>query len=432
MSARFMPALVLLLAASTPAAAQQRLVMDDVPDTALFDATSADGRLRAELTAGTEAHGSLTDDDGRSGAVAATAELHAGFQPAANRKLFLRSSLLVPSTGDGGFEASGRHRLLGLYGFGAADPGDVFADLQLDQRLDHGPEPLPGSRPDLGPAPFVDNDIEVASWAGRLQERGGNGHLGKGGYLVVRRRDVHYDGVDTPVRALRTTELTAGFGVRGYHREVMSGARNMLWVTRSRTSLEPGAAALKETPTSLDIDRTDVAIGAREIVFHIGTADRLQIGLSQGIGWSWLRTDDGRDANMLTIDDVATMRARDASLAVGFSRRPAITPDGGRLVADWRITAMVGALSRKNNVGGTAQFVANILDDLHADGNATRYHFHNELYTVLKDAGSATLGVYHLASLAPLRGNTDWDPWSAGKRWNNELGMFLRWSLSSR
>ena len=51
---------------------------------------------------------------------------------------------------------------------------------------------------------------------------------------------------------------------------------------------------------------------------------------------------------------------------------------------------------------------------------------------VLKDAGNATLGVYHLASLAPLRGTTDWDPWSAGKRWNNELGMFLRWSLSSR
>lgn len=400
-----------LAATAGAASAQDRVAMDDVPDVDLY-AGARDG-LAIELFAGTDGHRRFVDDVETDSGVAAIAGLRVGAQPDPNRRLYLRSDLALSDGGDDFFDVRGGHRLVALYGFGDPAPGRVFADVGVDHTFDHGAEPLPGGPADVGPASFVDSNLEVTSWIGRMQDgKVGSKDIGQAAFAAVRRRDVHYFADSAPIDGASTIEVTAGFGVRPYHAMVLSGSRNVLWASRARTTI--GEAT---------IDRTEVWLGGKDLVLRIG--DDLVVGLTQAVGWSRTNAGGGRGASMLAIEDVASVRSRRASASLGFSRRPSLTPDGARLIADWRATAMVEAVSR-TGVGGSVRVVANILDDLESDvDNARRYFFHHELFADV--GGDTRVGLYHLARLAPPR-NTAWDPWDSDRRWSNDIGLFVRWT----
>lgn len=411
---------VLALVPAASAAAQQRVEHPELPDLALFEAAPAPGdELAIGYELGTTAAATTTFTE-PTGTALAFGGLRLGWRPRVGAGLVLRSD--VAAAGD---SLRGDHRVVGLFSPSDPDHGDLGFDVTLDHRLRHGPTPLPGSEAELGPAAFVDHRVRGTLAARRVQDKGDLA-AGLSLPLSIERRDLRYTDELAPIRARTDLVLEGALGVRAYDRHVPASPRNLIWVRWTRADVERGAtlAAAPPPPAVRRFDQIDASLGFEELAIR-GTCDCPTVVATMKLGWSWMwEGGTGRAANLLHFDDAVMMSLGGTRMGLGFSRRPALSADGSRFLADWRV-ALTAEAATRDGVGGSLLAAFGWLTDQERNAGTRPVHrVHSELFVRPFDGGR--LGVYSLLTY----GAPSWDPWSAAPRFAGELGLTLSWSGS--
>lgn len=173
----------------------------------------------------------------------------------------------------------------------------------------------------------------------------------------------------------------------------------------------------------------ELGLGAHDMTLHI---DHEILAVIEGdLGWSWMEADtaQGRIAdNLFRMKLAAALKSIDEHsgrvrrLGLAIAREPGYTPDGQRLVADWRVDlayametsayvlAASGGISWPETLAGGAMPIL------------PRYGSSIELF--FKLGGGIEAGVYHATSYEnQLAG----DPWSADRTWATEAGVLARY-----
>ncbi|MFN0246971.1 MAG: hypothetical protein ACKV2T_08675 [Kofleriaceae bacterium] len=173
----------------------------------------------------------------------------------------------------------------------------------------------------------------------------------------------------------------------------------------------------------------ELGLGAHEMTLHI---DRELLAVIEGdLGWSWIEA----DASMGRIDDnmfrmkLATAlkwrtdRSRQARrLGIGVAREPGYTPDGQRLVVDWRTDLTYGvdtpvyALKASGGLSWIKTVAGGWMPSLPRYGTSVELFFKIAL-------GFEGGGYFATSYENQLAG----DPWAAARAWNTETGLLLRW-----
>jgi hypothetical protein len=192
-----------------------------------------------------------------------------------------------------------------------------------------------------------------------------------------------------------------------------------------RRRLDPAAAS----PDNLSEIRTvEVGLGATDLTLHI---DHEMIAvLHIELGWSWLTADTGteeladtmfrmRIGSNLTMRDRRGVRYR---IGGGFARDPGYTPDGKRLVSEWREEFAASRETSRYRVTlrgalGWVRAVAN------TSGTKRVIPYAHDLEAAFAISRHLELGAHlTIVSEPPVAG----DPWAAEPRTRSEAGLVLR------
>jgi hypothetical protein len=113
------------------------------------------------------------------------------------------------------------------------------------------------------------------------------------------------------------------------------------------------------------------------------------------------------------------------SFGAALAREPSYTPDGSRLVTEWRLE-MAAERTTKRFVLGSRGVIAWLQprDGLTPADTLIRYGIHSDAF--YRIAGGFEVGVYHAASFEPPAA-----PWETTRRWTTEVGALARWRLDA-
>ncbi len=225
--------------------------------------------------------------------------------------------------------------------------------------------------------------------------------------------------------------LGLGIGLSPADGELPRGAIDLLrgrveHVTITRPIIAAGATA---PIGSTDVRIAEIGVGAHEMTLHI---DHELLAVIEGdLGWSWLEADtaEGRiEDNMFRMKLATALkwrtdRSRGARrLGIAFAREPGYTPDGQRLVVDWRTDLAYGVETPVYSLtaAGGISWIGT-----HAGRWAptqARYGSHVELF--FKLGRGVEGGAYHATSFENQHAG---DPWATERTWSTEAGVLLRW-----
>lgn len=183
---------------------------------------------------------------------------------------------------------------------------------------------------------------------------------------------------------------------------------------------------------NLDTSVRTVEIGTALNEFTAHIDHELLVVSDVDLGWSWLEA----DTNAGRIADNAFRMRLGTSLAyrddkgvamrrvgVAVARTPTTTPDGQRIVGEWRAELATGVETSRvllDARGGVSWLVP------FAGGRSveTLVRYGIQLEAFAKLGAGIELGTYHARAYeSPIAG----DPWASARRWNTETGVMARW-----
>ena len=327
---------------------------------------------------------------------------------------------------------------------------------------------------EVGPGAHIDSGLEVAMAARQTPKESGDEVGGMQLPITAGVRRIDYASADSPVA--RATEKSASIGLGGvlFHVHAVRFSIDVIGVSRRELTIEPsgsrggqpsggsagndgvtagdtsaasgaeaaadGANAIGDVLASpLQLNRTSLHIGRFDAAFLV---DQVTWAASGQTGWTWIR-DPGsnRRVNLFTMHYGAELQAKerdmDLTWGLAFGRDGAISADGQRLMAEYRVESHF-ALALEN-YGGSLRGAASWFTDKEADdgddpGVAGLYAVHSEIFHRLPgDMHSFVIGAYNLAAYqSHAQGAAGaWNPWQNARDWRVEFGAFLRWSGES-
>jgi hypothetical protein len=172
----------------------------------------------------------------------------------------------------------------------------------------------------------------------------------------------------------------------------------------------------------------EIGLGAHEMTLHI---DHELLAVIEGdLGWSWIEADTAAgpiDDNLFRMKLATglvwrTDRSRGVRrLGIGVAREPGYTPDGQRLVVDWRTDLSYGVETPVYSLraSGGLSWISTIAGAW--SPTLPRYGTSVELF--FKVWRGLEGGAYYAASYENQRAG---DPWATDRTWGTETGLLLR------
>lgn len=397
--------------------AQGRLALDHIPDVSLYEAIwplsyRSDGTPQLVGSFGL-GFGRLGDTPGSVGMVAGAAGIDTGTILAAARSELLGWA----ATRDELAIERGRHR--GLVQVKTGE--ELGLVLSLSGALEHGDAPglapvhLGGGRRTTGDSLgevmwLLDPDDESFAFTAR-------GEAGRTAWHGGRRAD--------------RRALALAFGLSPNDDELPHGMVDLVRgrVEHTRIAAPVAFAAGTGLLDTSEVRRVDVGIGVHDLTLNID--HELAAVIVTDFGWSWLEADSatGHLADSLfRLELGAGTRWRDrrrgrlVQLGLGLGRDPSHTPDGERLVSDWRLE-LSGHVETRRLLFGAAGGIGWLSQLAGAPGPGDRLlRYGSQLEAFVKVGAGLELGGYHVASYEPAPG----DPWASARRWSSEAGLVVR------
>ncbi|MEO8702693.1 MAG: hypothetical protein ABI867_21795 [Kofleriaceae bacterium] len=232
----------------------------------------------------------------------------------------------------------------------------------------------------------------------------------------------HDAGLDRATR--RSVGL--GIGLTPDDGELPRGTIDLVRGRVERVSIRRPIAATGEAIGTTEVSIVELGLGPHELTLHID--HELLAVINADLGWTWLES-KSIDDNMFRMRLGTGLKWQtDRSggvrrLGLAVAREPGYTPDGQRLVADWRTELAYGVEDTRYLIeasGGISWLRA--IEGGNAQPMTARYASHLEAFVKIRNG--IEVGGYHAASFEnQLAG----DPWAASRRWGTEAGVLVRW-----
>jgi hypothetical protein len=195
---------------------------------------------------------------------------------------------------------------------------------------------------------------------------------------------------------------------------------------RIRRPLAPAGSASLDT----EIRIAELGIGAHDFTFHID--HELLAILAVDFGWSWLQADTAsgplRDnAFRMRLGTAAQWRDETSEwplrkVGIGIGRTPTYTPDGQRLVSEWRIEGEHGIETKR--VVLAARGGITWLSPRAGASAETLVGYGAQLDAAYKLGAGIEAAVYHASTYQPRLAG---DPWGSPRHWTIEAGVLARY-----
>lgn len=425
--------LLAILGAGGPVLAQPRVHRELIPDLDFAEAVAPGGGRTADWDGGARALWQGAAESGHTeagGVTGLSGKLRAGERLERDSLMRMRSAVRWRATESGAVLAGleGTHDLEARLGLGEPKRDRWGFDLRIDGHLDHSGGAAPAlRRVERGPGALFAGDVGLEG-AWRITNRAtGAEAVGLSFPVGVRMSGVDYLDAAAALVGASTTGTRAAMAYQLYDRHALDGRVTLLSISRTRTRFELAETLAARAPVPPSMQReltlTELRVGDLDIVFF---DDDLLAGMRAHYGWAWLSEPGTERAdNLFTFHYGVHVSDDDGRLGIGLGRNAAHTPDGGRLVADWRLE-LEGEV-KLDRLNAAAGLGASWLDDVEHDDAATlgRYSLDTELYAPL--GRGLELGLYHLTSYEPrATAGGSVDPWRQPEGWGVETGLFLR------
>jgi hypothetical protein len=401
--------------APAAARAEDRVELVAIPDlqlvTPLYPLDHYDGS-RDQLVAGLSLGAGLTDSERLAGA---------GALSLAARQSWLAAALRSELTGVAPATLRGHHR--GIVDLRSNDPDAIARELVVQGELDHG-DALALAPVHLGPGRRISGDVAADGRFGL--ERG------RGDWMWV--STVHVDGgatrwLDSPA-VERATRRGGGLaiGTIPLDGEIPRGSIDLLRARVEQVSIQRPVAAAGAASLDTTVRVVDVGFAADELTLHIDR-DLLAV-IDADLGWCWLEAETARgllqaDAPRIRLGTAVAWSSKPTRtrrhVGVAVARTPTYTPDGQRLVGDWRLELASGLESSSwvIEVRGGISWLKPVAGD--PAPLSTRYGAQVELF--IKLAQGLEIGAYHADAFEPPVAG---DPWGPPRAWWVETGVLAR------
>jgi len=411
-------ALVLVCAAAATARADERVDLVLAPDAVLVEhAFPLDRYIEYSRRAKLGAGGSLAlglDQDGNGTGVATVG---AG-QGTENVIAGVRSELVA---GAGGI-VRGRHRA--LLELRSSWDDELVGSIAVTGGVDHGlarglvrPRLGVGNSSDANAA--IDGMVRIGKDKGDFQ------------WVAIARADggeTHWldaPGVD---RATRKA-VTLGTGQTSFDGELPRGSIDLLRGRIEHTRIQRPFAPAGSGSLDTNVRAVELGLGTHDFTLHID--HELLAIIAVDFGWTWLEADTGgstlRD-NAFRMRLGTAVNWRDEKgwplrkISFGLGRTPTHTPDGQRLVSEWRIEGEQSIESKRFMLGTRGGITW--LTPLAGRSAATLLGYALQLDAAVKLGGGFEAGVYHASTYAPRLAG---DPWLSPRHWVIEAGALARY-----
>lgn len=222
--------------------------------------------------------------------------------------------------------------------------------------------------------------------------------------------------------------LTLGTGQTSFDGEIPRGSIDLL-----RGRIEHGRIRRPFAPAgvgSLDseVRSVELGLGAHDLTLHID--HELLAVIAVDLGWTWLEAETAGGA---LADNGFRMRLGAAlawqgergdrlrRVGIGIGRTPTHTPDGQRLVSEWRLELEQGietahyVLSARGGITWLTPLAGSSADTLLGYGA--------QLDAALKLGSGVEAGAYHASTYEPRLAG---DPWGSPRHWVIEAGVLAR------
>lgn len=248
---------------------------------------------------------------------------------------------------------------------------------------------------------------------------------------------------DAPSLDRATREaLTIGTGATSFDGEIPRGSMDWLRGRVEHAQIRrPFAPAIAPAATggnvgtgaaSLDaaVRSVELGIGTHDLTMHIDHELLAIIGID--LGWTWLEADTGtgrladsafRMKLATGLDWLAGGRKGVRHLRFGLGRTPTYTPDGQKLVSEWRIEAEQGldtrhwALAARGGITWLTPLTPEV------PGVNTLLGYAAQLDAAYRICGGFEIGAYHASTYQPRLAG---DPWASPRHWTSETGVLAR------
>jgi hypothetical protein len=178
-----------------------------------------------------------------------------------------------------------------------------------------------------------------------------------------------------------------------------------------------------------EVRSVELGLGTHELTFHVD--HELLAVIAVDLGWTWLEADTaaGRLADSAFRMRLGTaLEWRDGRgefplrrTGFGLGRVPTYTPDGQRLVSEWRLEVDHGLETRRFVLG--ARGGVTFLSPLAGPTADTLVGYGAQLDAAIKLGGGIEVGAYHASTYQPRLAG---DPWGSPRHWAIEAGVLAR------
>ncbi|HEU4613422.1 MAG TPA: hypothetical protein VFS15_15125 [Kofleriaceae bacterium] len=407
-----------LVCAAATARAEDRVELAHVPDLGVVEqAFPLDRHVPYEQRKRLGVTGSAALGIDAHGGAVASATAAAG-QGTENVIAGLRSELIAGPDGI----VRGRHR--GLLELRSDWDDDLVGSLALSGRLDHG-DARGLALPRLGVGRHTDADVALDGMV-RIGSDKGDFQ-----WVAIARGEAGITRwLDAPAldRANRRA-LTLGTGKTSFDGEIPRGSidliRGRVEHAQIRRPFVPAGAGSLDT----EVRSVELGLGTHDLTFHID--HELLAVIAVDLGWTWLEADTsaGRLAESAFRMRLGTgIEWRDERsefplrrIGVGLGRVPTYTPDGQRLVSEWRLELDQGLETRRFVLG--ARGGVTFLSPIAGRGADTLVGYGAQLDAAIKLGAGIEAGAYNASTYQPRLAG---DPWGSPRHWAIEAGVLAR------
>jgi hypothetical protein len=407
-----------VVCAAATARAEDRVELAHVPDLAVVEhAFPLDRHVPYEHRKRLGVTGSAALGIDSQGDTVATATAAIG-EGSENVIAGLRGELIVGPDGI----VRGRHR--GLLELRSDWDDDLVGSLALSGRLDHGAA-RGLALPRLGVGKSVDGDVALDGMVRIGSDKGDFQWVAIARGEVGGTRWLDAPGLD---RASRRA-VTLGTVKTSFAGEIPRGSIDLLRGRVEHVRIRRPLALAGTGSIESELRIVELGLGTHELTFHID--HELLAVIAVDLGWSWLEADTsaGRLAESAFRMRLGTgIEWRDERsefplrrIGIGLGRVPTYTPDGQRLVSEWRLELDQGIETRRFVLG--ARGGVTFLSPIAGPDADTLVGYGVQLDAAIKLGGGIEAGAYHASTYQPRLAG---DPWGSPRHWAIEAGVLAR------
>lgn len=321
----------------------------------------------------------------------------------------------------------GRHRALLELRSDWDDP--LVGSIAVMGAVDHGlARGL--AAPHLGVGRYTDANATVESMVQLAADKGDFDWV-----AIVRGEAGQTRWLDAPALDRATREaVTIGTGATSFDGELPRGSmdwlRGRVEHTQIRRPFAP--ASIGGATASLDagVRSVELGIGTHDLTLHIDHELLAIIGVD--LGWTWLEADTGtgrladsafRMKLATGLDWLSAGRKGVRHVRFGVGRTPTYTPDGQRLVSEWRVETEQGVDTRHWALAarGGITWLTPLTPDV--PGVNTLLGYAAQLDAAYRLGAGVEIGAYHASTYQPRVAG---DPWASPRHWTSETGVLAR------